>query len=83
MPRNRGGETVHAHGLTQAVEWLDGKLVPVLGPAPLGPYDVEPPHSTACPLCGQTLAGHDTEKSEGRIYLRCADGTVTETGRAA
>ncbi|MHA7985177.1 hypothetical protein ACX9R5_05150 [Rathayibacter sp. CAU 1779] len=83
MPRRTGGETVHTHGLTQAVEWLDDKLVPVLGPAPLGPYDAEPPHSTACPLCGLPLAGHDTEKSEGHVFLRCPDGTVTETGRAA
>lgn len=83
MPRNRSGATIHRHGLTQAVEWLDGKLVPVLGPAPLGPYDAQPPLSTACPLCGEALARHVSEKEEGHVYLHCPNGTVTETGRVA
>lgn len=83
MPRNRGGETVHTHGLTHAAEWLDGKLVPALGPPPLGPYGAEPPHSTTCPLCGEALARHVTEKAEGHVFLHCPNGTVTETGRAA
>jgi hypothetical protein len=83
MPRKTSGETVHTHGLAHAAEWLDGKLIPVLGPPPLGPYDAESPHATTCPLCGQSLAGHRTEKEEGHVFMHCPDGTVTETGRAA
>ena len=83
MPRKTGGDTVHTHSLTHAVEWLDDKLVPLLGPPPLGPYEVEQPHSTTCPLCGESLARHGTETEEGHVFLRCPDGTVTETGRAA
>ena len=83
MPHKTGGETVHSHGLTRAVEWLDDKLVPVLGPPSLGPYDAEPPHSERCPLCGDFLAEHRAEKQEGHVFLHCPDGTVTETGRAA
>jgi len=83
MPRDKGGATVHTHGLTHAAEWLDDKLIPLLGPPPLGPYGAESPHATTCPLCGQPLAGHRTEKEEGHVYLHCPTGTVTETGRAA
>jgi hypothetical protein len=87
MPRTTGGSTTRtqseSHGLVHAAEWLDGKLVPILGPPPLGPYDAELPRGTDCPLCGQALTGHRTEKSEGHVFLHCADGTVTETGRAA
>lgn len=83
MPRKTSGETAHGRGLAHAVEWLDDKLVPLLGPAPLGPYDAEPPHSTVCPLCGETLSRHVTEKEEGHVFLHCPDGTVTETGRVA
>lgn len=83
MPRKNSGEKVHTNGLTHAVEWLDDKLVPVLGPPPLGPFDGEEQHSTDCPLCGQPLSRHGTEKEDGDVFLHCPDGTVTRTGRAA
>lgn len=75
------GHEPHPGRLSHATQWLDDKLVPALGPPPLGPYDVESPHSTLCPLCGEALITHRVERQDRHTYLHCADGTVTETGR--
>jgi len=65
-----------------AAAWLDDKLVPLLGPPPLGPYDAESPHSRACPLCGAPLLQHRAERDEEHVFLHCPDETaVVETGR--
>ena len=72
---------------TRAAEWLDGKLVPVLGPPPLGPYgadDPQPEAHTSCPICGEPLAQHRLERDGEHSYLHCPNSaTVFETGRAA
>jgi hypothetical protein len=66
----------------RAVEWLDGKLFPVFGPPPIGPYDIEPEQKTLCPLCNEPLLDHRLEIDEGHTYLHCPDDSaVFETGR--
>ena len=54
---------------------LNRRLLPYLGPPPLGPYDEEPLPSTqkmACPLCGQAMADHDVERRADRpTQLHC------------
>ncbi|MGA0568012.1 hypothetical protein ACO2Q7_11815 [Rathayibacter sp. KR2-224] len=66
--------------LEKAVEWLDEKLFPYLGPPALGPYDkpeVDPPatlDAVPCPICGQLMSAHITEVAEdGRRFLRHPD----------
>jgi hypothetical protein len=69
---------------SHAAQWLDDKLIPLLGPPPLGPYDAEPPHVSTCPLCGAPMMQHRSERDGEHTYLHCPGDTVTivvETGR--
>ena len=54
---------------------LNRRLLPYLGPPPLGPYDEEPLPPTqakACPLCGRAMADHDVERRADRpTQLHC------------
>lgn len=58
-----------------AAEWLDGKLVPKLGGADLGPYDEESEESVRshdeCPLCGHPMAEHTIDRSTASAVLNC------------
>jgi hypothetical protein len=55
--------------------WLNGRLLPFLGPPPLGPYDDEVPVAerpvARCPLCGAPMTEHDIDRSGERTQLRC------------
>ena len=69
-------------GAAHVADWLDSKLVPLLGPASLGPFDVERPHEGTCPLCGEQLRQHLAERDGEHIFLHCPDDShVVETGR--
>ena len=54
---------------------LNRRLLPYIGPPPLGPYGEEPLPSTqakACPLCGRAMADHDVERRPDRpTRLHC------------
>jgi len=69
------------------VEWLDGKLLPLLGPPPLGPYadaDAPAPEHAICPLCGMRMVLHEIEREGAHAFLHCPDPAVTvvaESGR--
>ena len=70
----------------RASDWLDGKLIAVLGPPPLGPYGDEPAHDpldATCPLCGATMRDHMVERDGHHTYLHCPgdERHVEETGR--
>ncbi|WP_033210023.1 hypothetical protein [Gryllotalpicola ginsengisoli] len=77
--------------ITHASDWLDDKLIPVLGPAPLGPFepgpDVDPApgeFDALCPVCHGAMARHEhhVDASTGHVYLRCPDtGVELETAR--
>lgn len=56
-----------------AAEWLDGKLVPKLGGAEIGPYDEQPEGSShdVCPLCGHPMAEHTIDRSTANAVLNC------------
>jgi hypothetical protein len=69
-------EKVHqrrGHRAERAAEWLDAKLLPVLGPPPLGPYGAEAPRTEAavCPLCGSRIDQHARQRDHGHAYLLC------------
>jgi hypothetical protein len=57
----------------RAAEWLDAKLLPVLGPPPLGPYGQEAPRTDAatCPLCTRRIDEHAMERDHGHAFLVC------------
>lgn len=61
--------------IRHAAEWLDGKLVPRLGAADLGPYDEESEESVrshdACPLCGHPMREHTIDRSHANAVLNC------------
>lgn len=61
--------------LWHAAEWLDGKLVPKLGPADLGPYEEETEESVrshdVCPLCGHPMGEHEIDRSHPNAVLIC------------
>jgi hypothetical protein len=75
----------------RATEWLDDKLVPILGPAPNGPWEEtasEDQHpgdaDELCPVCHHAISQHTEEREDatGRVWLRCPDAdTVIETHR--
>jgi hypothetical protein len=71
------------------VEWLDSRLLPILGPPPIGPFDeadAPTPAIAVCPLCGIRMSLHRVEREGAHAYLHCPDPAVTvvaESGRAA
>lgn len=68
--------------LRNAAEWLDGKLVPKLGTADLGPYDEEPEESVrshdVCPLCGHPMGEHTIDRSAANAVLNCPAPPIPE-----
>ncbi len=59
----------------RAAEWLDAKLLPVLGPPPIGPYDADPESPATgiavCPLCGKRIDEHGMQRDHGHAFLLC------------
>jgi hypothetical protein len=52
---------------------LNRRLMPYIGPPPLGPYNEAPLPPTAakpCPLCGEPMSEHEIERGEGRVPTR-------------
>ncbi|MGN6425337.1 hypothetical protein [uncultured Leifsonia sp.] len=64
----------------RAAEWLDAKLLPVLGPPPLGPYGPETARTEAatCPLCGARIDLHVMERDHGHAFLICPSPARTQ-----
>ena len=88
MARNKGHTGSHQVA-AHAAEWLDGKLFPILGPPPLGPYDAETPRTpehNLCPLCGKPMPQHTVEREGGHAFIHCPGPGMTEmaeSGRVA
>lgn len=60
-------------GYAGLIDRLNAKLLPYIGPPPLGPYDDEPVAVAppACPLCGKPMAEHEIDRSGERTQLHC------------
>ncbi|RXZ49310.1 hypothetical protein ESP57_10345 [Agromyces fucosus] len=60
-------------GYAGFIDRLNARLLPYIGPPPLGPYDEEPAPATppACPLCGAPMSSHTIDRSFERTQLHC------------
>ncbi|QEO14406.1 hypothetical protein FLP10_08210 [Agromyces intestinalis] len=63
-------------GYAGFIDRLNARLLPWIGPPPLGPYDEasEPPAPPTCPICGQAMADHVIDRSAPRTQLHCPGG---------
>ena len=55
------------------IDWLNYKLIPVIGPPDLGPYDavLEKVGEALCPVCGTALTEHSIDHSAANTVLNC------------
>jgi hypothetical protein len=60
-------------GYAGFIDRLNAKLLPYIGPPPLGPYDEEPVPAAppTCPLCGAPMSSHTIDRSFERTQLHC------------
>jgi hypothetical protein len=60
-------------GYAGFIDRLNARLLPYIGPPPLGPYDEAPAPAKppACPLCGAPMSEHDIDRSGERTQLHC------------
>ncbi|RNE66583.1 hypothetical protein [Cryobacterium tepidiphilum] len=69
-----GGERTgheHRHGVGT---WVNTKLMQVIGPPPVGPYDenvVMPDSEAPCPLCGAPMSQHVIDRTGRDAELVC------------
>jgi hypothetical protein len=73
MTRPTRSEPTGNRGYAGFIERLNARLLPYLGPPPLGPYNEEPAPArpAACPLCGAPMSEHDIDRSGERTQLHC------------
>jgi len=69
-----GGRFVHF------VDWLNHKLVGVMGPPPLGPYDevLKKVGEAVCPVCGRPMSEHTIDHSTPNTLLNCPAPHIPE-----
>lgn len=71
---NRGeNDTSGRGGYVGFIDWLNAKLLPVLGPPPAGPYDtvVKQVGDALCPVCGRPMSEHTIDHSTPNTILNC------------
>ncbi len=63
-------------GIPALVAWLNRRLLPILGPPPLGPYTTESPAETqqhraeaTCPVCHQLMSLHEIDRSGEKTQI--------------
>lgn len=73
MTRSTRGDRTGSRGYAGFIERLNARLLPYIGPPPLGPYDEEPvaARPASCPLCGALMSEHDIDRSGERTQLYC------------
>jgi hypothetical protein len=55
------------------IDWLNHKLVPVIGPPDLSPYGdvLDKISGAACPVCGHPMSEHTIDHSSPNTVLNC------------
>ncbi|MDR6905745.1 hypothetical protein J2X63_001431 [Agromyces sp. 3263] len=73
MTRPVSSDRPGRRGYAGLIERLNARLLPWIGPPPLGPYDEEPApnRAAACPLCGAPMSEHHIDRTFERTQLRC------------
>ena len=73
MTRTSRDEQPRTRGYAGFIERMNARLLPWIGPPPLGPYDEEPVpvRPPECPLCGAPMSQHDIDRSGERTQLHC------------
>jgi hypothetical protein len=73
MTRRTRSDRPGGRGYAGLIERLNARLLPWIGPPPLGPYDEEPApnRAAACPLCSAPMSEHHIDRSFERTQLRC------------
>ena len=76
MTRTRN-EPSDERGLVGVIARLNRRLLPWIGPPPLGPYDTETPAEveqtrarSVCPICGALMSLHEIDRSGDRTQMR-------------
>ncbi|MDQ0894153.1 ribosomal protein S27AE [Agromyces ramosus] len=66
-------QTGAQRGYAGFIDRLNARLLPLIGPPPLGPYDEEavPAKPPTCPLCGSPMSEHRIDRSGERTQLHC------------
>ena len=66
-------ETSGRGGYIGFIEWLNSKLLPVLGPPPAGPYEtvLKQVGDAVCPVCGRSMSEHTIDHSKPNTILNC------------
>ncbi|NEM92435.1 hypothetical protein [Galbitalea soli] len=57
----------------QLIDKLNARLLPYIGPPPLGPYDEAPLPPTGakpCPVCGNPMDAHTFDRLQGHAPSR-------------
>ncbi|GAA4161831.1 hypothetical protein GCM10022286_20000 [Gryllotalpicola daejeonensis] len=71
-----------ANGVAKATTWIDDKLVPILGPSNLGPYELDERDDPnpgvvdeLCPVCHHAVSRHEVHVDEatGHTYRICPE----------
>ena len=58
-------------GFRRPFDWLDRKLLPVIGPPPLGPWEASDRQEVhVCPVCGHELREHTLSSTDNPV-LNC------------
>jgi len=72
-PDEDRAEPGRRRGYSGFIDRLNARLLPFIGPPPLGPYDEAPVPSRppSCPLCGAAMSAHEIDRSFERTQLRC------------
>lgn len=59
-------------GFRRPFDWLNRKLLPVMGPPPLGPWEASDGQEVGvCPVCGHELREHTLDSSTDNPVLSC------------
>ncbi len=73
---NQEIEPRRPRGIPALVAWLNRRLLPILGPPPLGPYTTESPAETqqhraeaVCPVCHQLMSLHEIDRTGEKTQI--------------
>lgn len=71
-------------GFRRPFDWLDRKLLPFIGPPPLGPWEENDTQEVrVCPICGHEFSEHTLDSSTDNPILNCPVAPMPDRERDA